>query len=391
MYQLDMTKQIYRTDPWKKPYDDRIESLKAEKKQGRNIIAFLYPVFDASTFRYRGYNVAETLEYSFRWYGSYFEVSEMDRLQQQLEYIDIVVIIRCAWNPELEKFIEIVKNRGIKLCYDVDDLIYSAKYMPSLMEALGFEHESEWNFWFGLMGRNYAVAERCDAFITTNGYLSEHLQKDFKRNCYIVKNYLNWLQEDVSSEYFAIKQRLDAEKPFEIGYFSGSPTHLRDLLVIMPELEQFLEKHENAIFRIVGYMDLPKEYGHLVEKKKIQFVPFQTFIGLQYQQARVDVNVVPLVNNEFSNCKSELKYFESAIVGTLTCATPSYTYSGAISNGENGYLCEKGEWLPVFEKLYEQGVHKEQQAYIRQRALEEYSGKNQIKSVEDVFESILQA
>lgn len=389
MYQIDSTRQIYRMNPWKKPYKDRVEKLKMEKKLGRNVIAFLYPVFDASTFRYRGFNVAETLEYSFRWYGVYFEVSEMEKLLHELDEIDILVIIRCAWNPELAKFIEMVKAKGIKLCYDVDDLIYSAKYMPSLAEALGLSEESEWNFWFGLMERNYAIAQKCDAFITTNGYLSDYLQTDFGKNCYIIKNYLNWLQEDVSSEYFRAKQQVDAQKPFEIGYFSGSPTHLNDLLIIMPELVSFLENHENTLFQIVGYMDLPKEYKYLVEKKKIQFVPFQTFIGLQYQQARVDVNVVPLLNNEFSNCKSELKYFESAIVGTITCATPSYTYAGAISSGENGYLCEKGEWLPVFEKLYEQGVSREQQEYIRQKALDEYSGMSQLKNVETVFESIL--
>ena len=73
---------------------------------------------------------------------------------------------------------------------------------------------------------------------------------------------------------------------------------------------------------------------------------------MQREQAKVDINIVPLVNNEFSNCKSELKYFETAIVGTPTCATPSFTYSSAIENGENGYLCEKGEWLRAFEKLY---------------------------------------
>lgn len=389
MYQLELTKEKYRENPWSKPYKDRIEILKNAKKKNRKSVAFLYPHFDSSTFRYRGYNIAETMEYSYHWSGSYFELGELHKLLKELSYIDVLVMIRCAWEPDLEEFIIKAKNKGIKLCYDVDDLIYNPDHMPSVIEALGLDKELEWNYWFGLTRRNYIIANLCDALITTNGFLANYLKQDFDRPCYVIKNYLNWMQEDVSCEYFVQKQKSISKKPFIIGYFSGSPTHLRDLMMIMPELEEFLNKHENTKFRIVGYMDLPIAYNYLVESGKIEFIPFQTMMGLQYEQAKVDVNVVPLVNNEFSNCKSELKYFESAIVGTITCATPSYTYSNAIINGDNGYLCKEKGWLPVFENLYINGIGKEQQKHIRERALEEYSYKNQIKLVESVFEDIL--
>ena len=116
--------------------------------------------------------------------------------------------------------------------------------------------------------------------------------------------------------------------------------------------------------------------------------PFQTFTDLQVEQAKVDLNIVPLVNNQFSNCKSELKYFETAIVGTITCATPTYTYRQAITHGDNGYLCEAGEWLPVFEKIYAEGVSTEKKQYICKRALEEYGSKSQLKHLEYVFNTV---
>ena len=388
MYQLEQTKQIFRANPWKRPYEDRTKVFKDAKRCDKKTVAFLYPRFDSSTFRYRGYNVAETLEYSLWWSGTYFELGEIEKLLKNLECVDVLVIIRCPWDDEFAEFVRAVKTKKIKVCYDVDDLIYNPKHMPSVIEALGVDRDTEWNFWFGLTQRNYMIAEMCDAMITTNEFLAHYLRTDFSKPCYIIKNYLNWIQEEVSAEYFEVKQSLGTEKPFEIGYFSGSSTHVKDIMIIMPEVEEFLMQHENTRMKIVGYMELPNEYKSLVEKKRIQFVPFQTFVGLQYQQAKVDVNVVPLVNNEFSNCKSELKYFETGIVGTITCATPSHAYSTAITNGDNGYLCQKGEWLPVFEKLYEEGFSREQQEHIRTRALEEYSYKNQINLVENVFESV---
>ena len=388
MYNLKKTKRIFRDSPWNTPCKDRIMEIDEAKKSNRKTVAFLYPHFDASTFRYRGYNVAETLEYSFWWYGTYFQLNELRYLEQCLDKVDIVVIIRCAWNPNLEEFIVHARSKQVKICYDVDDLIYNDDRMESVIEALGLDQDNEWNFWFGLTKRNHMIANMCDAYITTNDFLAERLKSDFSRPCYVLHNYLNWMQEEVSEEYYKQKIAMEGEKPFEIGYFSGSPTHLNDLMIVMPELEEFLTKHENTRFRIVGYMDLPEKYEYLVESKKIVYTPFQSFTGLQYEQAKVDVSIVPLVNNEFSNCKSELKYFESAIVGTLTCATPSHTYSAAINNGENGYLCENGQWLTVFEKIYENGISKEQMGNIRKKALKVYSGINQLKQVEEILNKI---
>ena len=56
---------------------------------------------------------------------------------------------------------------------------------------------------------------------------------------------------------------------------------------------------------------------------------------------------MPLQYNTFTNCKSELKYFESAIVGTHSIASPSHTYARAIRHGETGYLAQACSWETV--------------------------------------------
>lgn len=389
MYRITKSTELYRDNPWSIPCEDRIEKLRNSKKLGQKTVAYLYPKFDSSTFRYRGFNVAETLEYSFYWTGTYFEFHDLTELTKNLKYVDVIVIIRCPWTKDMESFLASVKEEKIKLCYDVDDLIFNPKHMPSVIDALGLDQDSEWNYWYGLTQRNYMVAESCDALITTNDYLRNFLLKDFDKPCYTICNYLNWYQEKVSGEYFDQKQKIKTEDPFEIGYFSGSPTHVKDISLIMPEIEEFLIKHQDSVFKIVGYMNLPEKYQYLEKKERIVFVPFQSFVDLQYEQSKVDINVVPLVNNEFSNCKSELKYFESAIVGTLTCATPSFTYSNAIKSGYNGFICEVGEWYDAFEKIYDMKEMTGLQQTIRECALREYSGRSQLIHVEEVLNAII--
>ena len=66
----------------------------------------------------------------------------------------------------------------------------------------------------------------------------------------------------------------------------------------------------------------------------------------------MDLNIVPLINNDFTNCKSELKFFEASIVGTLTCASPSNCFENCIQNGQTGFMCEEGDWYPTLEKIF---------------------------------------
>jgi hypothetical protein len=65
----------------------------------------------------------------------------------------------------------------------------------------------------------------------------------------------------------------------------------------------------------------------------------------------VEINLVPLQDNVFTNCKSELKWFEGAIVGTLTVATPTYTYRHAIEHGRTGWLVPSQQWLSVLRDI----------------------------------------
>ena len=77
-------------------------------------------------------------------------------------------------------------------------------------------------------------------------------------------------------------------------------------------------------------------------------------MNLQRVIGDVEINVVPLQDNEFANCKSELKYFEAAIVGTVTIATPTFTYRAAIDDGRNGYLATAQQWSDVLPRAVAQ-------------------------------------
>lgn len=387
MYRLEHTKEFYLDNPWNVSYQSRIDKLKEAKKLGKKTVAYLYGDFDSSTFRYRGYNVVETLEYSFYWAGACFEYHNRVDLVKNLFLIDVLIIIRCAEDDLMDEFIDRVREASIPIGYDIDDLVYDLKYLDDLCAAIGVKDFAQKDGWADLMERTKAVAGKCDFYISTNEFLAGYLRADFSKPCYVLHNYLNWYQERVSEEYFRQKQEKGPEKPFEIGYFSGSPTHVKDFMIAMPEIEEFLHAHDDTVLKIVGFMNFPNTWRELVDNGRVRFEAFQPFVDLQFEQAKSDVNVVPLVNNVFSNCKSELKYFECAIVGTITCATPIYTYNCAITTGDNGYICEPGEWFDTLDRIYRMSGDeiRLKQKTIKEAALKEYSCRNQLESVERIL------
>ena len=74
-----------------------------------------------------------------------------------------------------------------------------------------------------------------------------------------------------------------------------------------------------------------------------QFVPIDQ---LPNEYARFDINIAPLeVGNRFCEAKSELKFFEAALVGVPTIASPTCTYGAAIRHGESGFLASgRSDW-----------------------------------------------
>ena len=85
-----------------------------------------------------------------------------------------------------------------------------------------------------------------------------------------------------------------------------------------------------------------------------QAEPFQDWVNLQRLIATVEFNLMPLQHNLFTNCKSELKYFEAAAVGTLSIASPSANYVAAIRDGDNGYLSRAHDWAQAMQAAIQQ-------------------------------------
>lgn len=391
MIQLPQLKN-YESEPWKIPFIKRMQNFYALLEKGKKVAVQLYRSEDTSTFRYRCYNVVQALEKSEEWGAVYFFEREYEKIVALLPKISLLILTRVKWTLPLEWLVARAKAEGVPVLFDVDDCVFDLNAIKVLTNTLAvdFGYEQAYDFWFADIARIQQAAALAEGFITTNNYLGERLKEKFGFDYQLIPNSLNLEQLQVSETLLKQKEQRKSKKPFTIGYFSGTPSHINDFLVVYKELCELLKKYDDICLEVVGFMEFPKEMQPLIESGRVRFTPLVDFIELQRLIAQVDVNIVPLVENSFTNCKSELKYFEAAAVNVVTVATPIYSYKTSIKNGENGFLCRSGEWLPTLESLYLEKVDtKTICENARKDALTRYCGQKFIEQIENSYRYFL--
>lgn len=316
-------------------------------------IAYFYERADNSTFRYRVHNMVEVIhslqeDVS----ASYFFLDDLHRLDEIAGLADMLVICRTRYDHQVNRLVAAFHQRRKKVLYDIDDFVFDIDYVHLVVKSLDLDVADPkiWQDWFGYNGRLGATLKLCDGGITTNETLARHMRDFGKFDVSVIPNYMNPAQMELSARVRQAKQdqRPGQSGQIHLGYFSGSPSHNRDFAIVVPALEELLEADERLALVLVGYIEAGpalKRFGSRVER-----FPFQDYVNLQRLIGSVEYNLMPLQHNDFTNCKSELKYFEAAAVGTQSIASPSAVYARAIRHGDNGYLAQAHRWTEVIRE-----------------------------------------
>lgn len=341
----------------------------------------LYVVENEESFqlRYRAKNLAESLDKSKEWKALIIAKDRIDNLE--LNEFDLVVIVRqTAKDGVINDFIKKLHVAKIKVLFDLDDLVFDYRDVRVLMKSV---REKNVLYWLGYVWGIRRIAKKVDGFTCTNEFLAEKLKRSFGKPVKVIRNSLNREQVEVSEKCLKDKKH----DGFVVGYFSGSATHKKDFELVESDLVRFLEEYEDVKMKVVGYMNFSKTMQGLIREGRVDVMKPVECLKLQRLVSQVDVNTAPLVVNDFTNCKSELKFFEAAAVETTTIASPTYAFKKAIKDGENGFLAKPGEWYDKLEYLYN---HSKENQIIAKRArdyaLEHYYGKEFLKEVESAYD-----
>jgi len=339
--------------PWAIPYEVRRQWLSERDVH----IAYVYELEDTSTFRYRVFNMVEALrsDPALHTSAGWFTREEFHDDSSFVDMADVLVICRTRYDDGVARLVERARARGVLVLFDVDDLVFNLQMVHPIVHTLDVypTTEEHWNYWYAYVGRLNATLRLCDGALTTTEFLKRQiLAYDSLLPCSVIPNYLNRKQTEDSEFLFAKKLATGFRRDgwVTMGYFSGSQSHNKDLMLASPAIAEAMNDHPDLRLRIVGFIDLNE---HLTPfGRRVEHLPLQDYLNLQRVTAECEFSIAPLQLTTFTRCKSELKYFEPAIVGCPTIASPTPAFSGAIADGSNGLIAEVDEWREKIETFY---------------------------------------
>ena len=198
----------------------------------------------------------------------------------------------------------------------------------------------------------------CDLVTCPTAELAHHARL-MGRPAYVLPNGF-----DRDSHDLARRARRDwaelGDDLLRIGYAGGSRTHQRDFAVAAPAIARVLRENPRA--RLTIFKDPSSDEGLVLMDEFAQFADLAGQIewrdlvplsALPTEMARFAVNIAPLeADNPFCEAKSELKFFEAALAGVPTIASPSGPFTRAIEHGATGMLARTEEdWYAALTRL----------------------------------------
>jgi len=291
--------------------------------------------------------------------------------QAAVHHADLLVLHRCAWDPGIQMAIDDIHSRGGRVIYDTDDLLFNPEVFKWI-DSPDFQDPVRANLYREEMLRLRQCMELSDAIMTSTPYLAGQAEV-LGLPTFIHRNAFSSEMLTQADRVLGSHKTGDDEK-IVIGYASGTLTHNRDFETIGQALRNILDEHNRVVLWLVGQVKPGRDW--MKYRSRILQLPHVPWKLLPAYLARFDINLAPLVlDNPFSQSKSEIKWMEAALVRTPTIASGTDIFQAAIKSGSTGIVAlSLADWQAALSMLIaEKNKRLRMGAAAREAVLRSYS------------------
>ena len=255
---------------------------------------------------------------------------------------DFLIIDR-LWKPgvkisEIENIVKRARKEKIALVYSLDDNLLDLNKYKSWYSHPTADEKTIIRF----------LLREADAVLVSTQKLYDRVKK-FNQNITIIDNNL-----DEKIIPFG-ERKMKHNREIRIGYM-GTFTHDDDFREILPAVIKINKRFNNIKFEIVGALSDARllrsipNINVLNIKNNYEYIKFWNW---SKQNIFWDIAIAPLKLNEFTECKSDIKFLDYAALKTpgIFTSTPGYKYS--VIHKYNGILVENqtSAWIDALELL----------------------------------------
>ncbi len=260
----------------------------------------------------------------------------------------IFIFHRTLRTKELQRFIARIKESQKTILFETDDLNYDPEYLHKTEYYNSINKLEKQQIKKGIAAEilNDDYVKTC---VTSTTFLSKKLE-EYDKNVFVSRNKLSKM--DIKNIKKVLKGKEVGDGLVRMGYFSGSPSHNKDFATIEDVLVDILRKYPQTHLVIVGPLELDDKFSEFESQiERLKFVPMKELFKVI---AKIDINLAPLLDDEFSRSKSEIKFLEAGILRVPTVAFANQTFKEIIEDGKNGMLAKnKREWTNRLRRLIE--------------------------------------
>ena len=268
---------------------------------------------------------------------------DIPRCFRLLQLATHVIFYRVPYNSNYKAFLNECRRLGIYTFYDIDDPVFDKKvYLANT--NIEFLEEKEKKQLLVNSELYFRAIQQVDKVFVSTPELKKLIEYNIKKPAIIWRNLVDSTGESNAVRLNYARKLECNEKEVVLGYFSGSRAHEADFRVIELALLKTLEQYKSSKLIISGYLELPSSLEMLRNRiEKIEFSGYDSYYSVL---SRVDINLVPLHNNKFNECKSAIRYMEAAIMKVPTIASKIGDYKNLIIDKENGmFAIDTDEWI----------------------------------------------
>ena len=308
--------------------------------------------------------------------GHFCDISASQVEFDQLLDYDVIMVQRLhEW--ENYYILQKLKKAGKRIIYDIDDDLFNIPEHNAASEIIGKDQQ------FAIK----ACLELADVITVSTEVLRDRLREelDGDQDIEVIPNAL-----DPTEGWFPLDETGSPDGNLRL-FWQGSSTHALDWEVCIDAVDTMMKEFSNLRIMILGFLPpvLQERANTPLYKGRIEFMGFsdpETYFQMT-KHVRADVGVAPLVNDKFNESKSPIKFVENALMGIPTVASNVPAYSGAISQGLNGYLAETTKaWEDFMRKLLKDADGRKKMVKHARATVEEHYNINKVVEIwEDVL------
>jgi glycosyltransferase involved in cell wall biosynthesis len=353
---------------------------------------FIAIIADLSLPQCKKYRVLQKVE-SLRAIGiacDYADYRDLHRSHNLLQLASFVIFYRVSAGQVFNILKDECSRLKIITAYDIDDPIFAKEiYAKNINLDYLLPHERS-----SLIenSENYLTAMKtCDHVILSTPRLVEEVKALGINKTFLWRNAVD--QETLIAAQNCRLNRKTAKSydRVRVIYSSGSRAHEADFRIVEDTLLNIMTEYEQLELHVLGYLKLPvgfKQFG-----KRITITPFGQYDEYMQHLSKADISIVPLVLDDFNDCKSAIRFYEASLVDTVTIASNIGDFSNLIGNGRDGLLASSaGEWAQQLKILLDSPVKRQELAHnARVKVQTSQMGENIVLSLDAKLMDILKA